>query len=234
MSRDPDQHSDQSHIAYRDDDGHPQLIHQDMLDEYSEKPPPVQRRRFYKNKKYWIICSIISVIVIVVAVVLILYVIFPKIAQSLMNHSGISVNKAQITFTKPDSLNGAVYSKRDGGDDLNTTFYMSMESSLSNTGPFAATIKFHNPVEVYYNNSLLGNIFFYDDTHIAAGHGTLNAVTPFVIKDVDAFTSFSKQMLAVETFTWTLKGKLDITALSRYDENIRLCLFPIVYLCFFL
>ncbi|CEG75653.1 hypothetical protein RMATCC62417_10662 [Rhizopus microsporus] len=215
MSRDPDQHSDQSHIAYRDDDGHPQLIHQDMLDEYSEKPPPVQRRRFYKNKKYWIICSIISVIVIVVAVVLILYVIFPKIAQSLMNHSGISVNKAQITFTKPDSLNGAVYSKRDGGDDLNTTFYMSMESSLSNTGPFAATIKFHNPVEVYYNNSLLGNIFFYDDTHIAAGHGTLNAVTPFVIKDVDAFTSFSKQMLAVETFTWTLKGKLDITALSR-------------------
>ncbi|KAG1244155.1 hypothetical protein G6F68_015559 [Rhizopus microsporus] len=92
-----------------------------------------------------------------------------------------------------------------------------MDSSLSNTGPFSASIKFHNPVEVYYNNTLLGDIYFFNDTHISTGHGSLNAVTPFTIKDVNAFAAFSKQMLAVETFTWTLKGKLDITALSRYE-----------------
>ncbi|KAG0746078.1 hypothetical protein G6F33_006884 [Rhizopus arrhizus] len=215
MPHDLDQRSDQSPIDYGDDDARGHLRTHDILEQYSEKPfPPPQRQPFYKKKKYWIICSVISVIIIVVVIVLILYVIFPKIAQTLMNNAGITVNAAQISFTKPDALAGTVYSKRDG-DDLNSTFYMNMDSSLSNTGPFSASIKFHNPVEVYYNNTLLGDIYFFNDTHISTGHGSLNAVTPFTIKDVNAFAAFSKQMLAVETFTWTLKGKLDITALSR-------------------
>lgn len=187
------------------------------MEEYAEKPAPPPKRRFYKNKKYWIICAVITIIVVIVVVCLALYVFFPMIAQSLMNQAGIDVNSAQITFTKPSDLNGQSYKKR---DDLNSTFYMNMQSSLKNTGPFAADIKFHNPVEVYYNDTLLGNIFLYNNTHISGGHGSLNAITPFLIKDEASFANFAKDMLAVEQFKWTLKGKLDITALTRYTKYI--------------
>ncbi|RCI03191.1 hypothetical protein CU098_005823 [Rhizopus stolonifer] len=192
--------------SYHDENEH-------IMEEYAEKPILPLKRPFYKKKKYWIICSVLSAIILIVVIVLILYVFFPMIAQSLMNQAKIDVGGAQISFTKPDVLNGQTYTKRDG-DDLNSTFYMNMESTLKNTGPFAASIKFHNPIQVLYNDTTLGEIYLYNDTHISSGHGTLNAITPFVIKDLDAFTLFTKDMLAVKEFSWTLVGKLDITALS--------------------
>ncbi|KAI9255982.1 hypothetical protein BY458DRAFT_558480 [Sporodiniella umbellata] len=193
--------------SYHDEDGR-------IMEEYSEKPILPQKRPFYKKKRYWIICSILSAIILVVVIVLILYVFFPMIAQALMNKAEIEVGGAQISFTKPEVLNGQTYTKRDG-DDLNSTFYMTMDSSLKNTGPFAASIKFHNPIQVLYNDTTLGEIYLYNDTSISGGHGTLNAITPFIIKDTNAFSAFTKDMLAVKEFAWTLVGKLDITALSR-------------------
>lgn len=187
----------------------------DLIEEYSEKPAAPVKRPFYKKKKYWIICSILTAIIVLVVVLLAVFVFFPMIAQSLMNQAKIDVNAAQITFKKPEDLATQTYSKRDG-DNLNTTFYMNMESGLSNTGPFAADIKFHNPIEVLYKDQVLGNIYLFNDTHISGGKGALNAITPFLIKDEAAFTAFSKDMLAVDEFKWTLKGKLDVTALTRY------------------
>lgn len=210
--------SDNIDYHHSDEQGH--LRENDMMEEYSEKAAPPQKLRFYKRKRYWVICAINTVIITVVAVVLALYVIFPKVAQSLMNQSHIDVTAADISFTKPDALNGQTYSKRDG-DDMNSTFYMNMQSALSNAGPFSASINFHNPIEVYYNDTLLGNIFLYNQSHISGGHGQLNAITPFVIKDQTAFASFAKSMLAVDTFVWTLKGKLDISALTRYCNTIK-------------
>lgn len=203
------------HEYYHSADDNQNLRDDDMMEEYSEKAAPPPKRRWYKrSKKYWIICSSITVVLIVVIVVLALYVIFPKIAQSLMNKSKIDVTAAGITFNKPEALADSVYTKRDG-DDMNSTFYMNMESALSHTGPFHASIQFHNPVQIYYEESYLGDIFIYNKTTIGGGHGQLNAVTPFLIKDQAAFAAFAKTMLAVEEFRWTLKGKLDITALSR-------------------
>lgn len=198
-------HDPADQVALRNDEG--------IMDEYAEKASPPPKRKFYKTKKYWIICSINTVIVVVVAVVLALYVIFPKVAQNIMNGSKIDVTSSDISFVKPDALTNTVYSKRD--DDMNTTFYMNMGSTLSHTGPFSATIKFQNPVHVYYNDTLLGDIYLFNETKVSGGHGSLNAITPFMIRDENAFASFAKTMLAVESFKWTLKGKLDITALSR-------------------
>jgi hypothetical protein len=92
---------------------------------------------------------------------------------------------------------------------------MNLGSALSHTGPFSATIEFQNPINVYYNDTLLGDIYFYNKTKVSGGKGSLNAVTPFMIKDEAAFASFAKTMLAVDSFTWTLKGKLKISALTR-------------------
>lgn len=193
-------------------------VDQGVMEEYSEKPPPPPPRRFYRNKKYWIVCSILTVIIVVVVVLLIVFVFFPIIAQSLMNKANIGVNSAQITFTPPDNLdtnNALSLTKRQQQYDMNQTFFMSMESALSNTGPFSAHIKFYNPIHVYYNDTVLGSLTL-PETDIAGGHGTLKAVTPFEITNASYFAEFAKEMLAAKTFVWTMKGKLDITALSRY------------------
>ncbi|CAO3625583.1 unnamed protein product [Cunninghamella echinulata] len=187
------------------------LADQTVLEEYTEKPPPPPaKKKFYKNKKFLIPCGIISAILIVVVVCLVVFVFFPMIAQSLMNQSGISVNGAGISFTDQQQQNA----KRDDIFDIQKQFFMSMDSSLSNTGPFHASISFHNPIVVYYNDTLLGNITL-PNTDIGGGKGELKADTPFLIQDPIYFAAFSKDMLAFETFNWNLKGKCDITALGR-------------------
>ncbi|KAI9493349.1 hypothetical protein BDB00DRAFT_823642 [Zychaea mexicana] len=209
----PDMHSqqqDQSLLDRQQSNNEPASVENSVMEEYSEKPPPPPPRRFYKQKKYWIICSIITVIIVVVVVLLIIYVFFPMIAQALMNQSGIGVDSSDITFNPPDNLN-----KRDGEQlNMNSSFYMSMTSSMSNTGPFAADLKFHNPINVYYNDTLLGNITL-PDSNIAGGKGTLQADTPFLIQNTTFFAAFAREMLANDEFKWKLKGKLDITALTR-------------------
>lgn len=181
-----------------------------VMEEYSEKPPPPPRRRFYKQKRYWIICSVITVIIVVVVVLLIIYVFFPMIAQSLINKAGIEVGDAQITFSPPDNLS----SQKRQTYNMNETFFMNMTSKLTNTGPFSADITFHNPIEVYYNDTILGTITL-PSAHVSGGSGQLKAFTPFYINNTEFFASFSKDMLADKTFTWRMKGKLDISALSR-------------------
>ncbi|KAI8070949.1 hypothetical protein BC940DRAFT_345179 [Gongronella butleri] len=180
----------------------------DQMEEYLEKPPPPRKQPLYKNKKFLISCGVISAIVVIVVVCLMIFVFFPMICQSLMNQAGVSVNAAQITFSQPSGQNA----KRDFNPQ--NTFMMNMDSSLSNTGPFAATIKFHNPITIFYNDTLLGNVTL-PDTNIGGGKGSLKANTPFDIQDVSYFTNFAKDMLAMDTFYWTMKGSADITALGR-------------------
>lgn len=185
--------------------------HGDTLEEYSEKPAAPVNRPFYKKKKYWIICSVVTVIVVVVAVLLILFVAFPKIAQSTMNHSQIEVKGAQISFEPPTGSGLQPVA----GADANSTFYMHMVTDLKNTGPFSAQIEFEDNVQVLYNNTVLGTITL-PNTHIGGGHGSIDTVTPFKIADIAAFSTFSRYMLANEKFVWTLNGKAKITALTRY------------------
>ncbi|KAI8149167.1 hypothetical protein BJV82DRAFT_209323 [Fennellomyces sp. T-0311] len=213
--------ADDSQYLDRGSSNSSRSVEEGVMEEYAEKPPPPPKRRFYKQKKYWIICSIITVLIVVVVVLLIIFVFFPMIAQSIMNHAGIGVEEANISFSPPeDNL------ARRQEIDKERTFYMSMTSKLSNTGPFSADIEFHNPINVYYNDTLIGTITL-PRTHISGGKGTLKAVTPFLIEDPAYFTEFTKDLLAQESFAWRLKGKLDISALSRtatidLDKEIHL------------
>lgn len=189
-----------------------------------EKGAPMPPRKFYRQKRYWIVCSIITSIIVVVIVLLALFVFYPMIAQFLMNQSGIEVGDARITFDPPkDNLQkrGVVdASSITPAADLNSTFFMSMASDLTNTGPFPAALHFHNPINVFYNDTLLGKMTL-PDSNIALGKGHIDAVTPFEIANTTFFALFAKEMLAVEEFKWRLKGKLDITALTRYVVRVQ-------------
>ncbi|KAI8071000.1 hypothetical protein BC940DRAFT_365659 [Gongronella butleri] len=186
-------------------------IEDDMMEEYSEKPPPPPKKPLYKNKKFLITCGVISAIVVIVVVCLMVFVFYPMICQSLVNQANINLNAAVITFSPPASASGA--QKRET-IDIQKQFFMQMDSGLSNTGPFSASINFHNPVNVYYNDTLLGQVNL-PDTNIAGGSGNLKADTIFNIQDETFFAAFSKDMLALDSFDWKLSTKADVHALGR-------------------
>lgn len=119
---------------------------------YDEKQvQPRSKYRDYVNprrRKYWYLCVPTTIIITILVVVLILFVAFPKIAQSTINGSSITVDSASISFA---NANGGSVAKRDA-PDANSTFTLSMKSSLSHTGIFSATIKF-DTVSVYYKSN---------------------------------------------------------------------------------
>ncbi|KAF9918401.1 hypothetical protein BX616_008961 [Lobosporangium transversale] len=172
------------------------------FEEYDEVTKPTTRP-FYKRRKYWIFCAIITVITVAVAVPIALFVILPKIAQVILNHSTMSFNSIQIT------------------NPTNQSMDMTMDGVLGNTGPFSATIKFPEPIQVYYNDVMLGSMNL-PDTKASGGKGTLQAQAAFNINDEAAFGSFSADMLNQPTFTWVLKSKVTIVALGRTVSNLNL------------
>ncbi|CAO3621444.1 unnamed protein product [Cunninghamella echinulata] len=104
--------------------------------------------------------------------------------------------------------------KRDGEFDIQKTFFMTMQTSFTNTGLLSATVSFHNPLNIYYNETLLGNITL-PDVNINGGYGSLNTETPFYIEDTDYFSAFSSDMLTFDKFDWTMKGQADVTGVGR-------------------
>jgi len=60
----------------------------DEFDEY-EDATKTTSPKFYRRRKFWMFCIPNLIIVVIVAVILGLYVIMPKIAQSLMNKATI-------------------------------------------------------------------------------------------------------------------------------------------------
>ncbi|KAF9421486.1 hypothetical protein BGZ94_008824 [Podila epigama] len=179
----------------RDEDYH-------EFEEYDEVTKPAAQP-FYKRRKYWIFCAIMTVITVAIAVPVGLFVVLPAIAQHILDGSTMSFNNIQIT------------------EPTNTTLKMAMDGALGKTGPFPATIKFPEPIEVYYNEALLGSMTL-QDTKASGGKGALLDTTVFTIKDEAAFGSFSADMMNQAKFTWVLKGKITLVALGRTVNNLKL------------
>ncbi|KAI8579351.1 hypothetical protein K450DRAFT_288548 [Umbelopsis ramanniana AG] len=161
-----------------------------------------------RRRKYWYLCIPVTIVIVIVVVVLALFVAFPAIAQNTINGSSINIQNADITFGSTGSV-----SKRDVTDG-NSTFNLDMKSSLSNTGPFSATITF-DTIDVYYNDTILLGSMNLPTAHVSGGHGELDANTVFTVANQTDFGNFAKDMLAVDSFKWTLKGGASISALSR-------------------
>lgn len=172
------------------------------FEEYDEVTKP-QRTPFYKRRKYWVFCAIITVIAVAIIVPLGLFVILPKVAQHIVNGSNMGFSSIMIT------------------SPTNTNMKMTMDGELTNTGPFPATIKFPDPIEVYYNDALLGSMRL-PDTKASGGSGKLNAEATFDISDATAFGSFSGDMMNNPSFVWKLKSSVTIVALGRTVSGLKL------------
>ncbi|KAI8071002.1 hypothetical protein BC940DRAFT_345216 [Gongronella butleri] len=183
-------------------------------DVYFEKPPPPRKRPFYKKKRNWAICLGIVAVVVVVVVCLIVFVFFGKIAQLLVNNAGLSVNSAYITFTPTSSPQSTLAKRQQQAINMQTSCYMALDGSLSNTGPISGSVHFHNPVQVFYNDTVLGTLEL-PDTQIGPNHNSIVADTVFQINNTQFFTKFAEDMLVMDSFDWRLLAQADVSAIGR-------------------
>lgn len=171
--------------------------------EFLNEKPVVNDSPFYKKRKWQLLCLVQTPIITVVTVILAIYVIFPAIAQTALNQAYLNVQVGNITNPKNDS------------------FDLSLQSTLTNTGPFPARITFTSAVDVYWENLHIGT-FNIDPVSIKGGHGSLTQQTRFNIIDVSAFGNFSKQLITQPSFTWTLKASVNIVALNIHKNGLSL------------
>jgi len=147
------------------------------FDEYDEVTKPTTQP-FYKRRKYWVFCAIMTVITVAIGVPIALFVILPKIAQLILNKSTMNFQSIQIT------------------NPTNNSLTMAMDGKLGKTGPFSATITFPEPIEIFYNGTMLGSMNL-PPTKASGGSGDLKADSVlFSISDTDAFGSFSADMVS--------------------------------------
>ncbi|KAG0264521.1 hypothetical protein DFQ27_001190 [Actinomortierella ambigua] len=187
------------------DENLPYGDHEVEYDEFEEheitKPAA---RPFYKRRKYWIFCAILTVVIVAIAVPVALFVILPKVAQSIVNQSKLSFNSIQIT------------------EPTNTTMKMALNGALNDAGPFHATVSYPVPIQVFYQGQKLGEMTDMPQTEASGGKGSIEGTASFTVTDEAAFSSFSKDMLGQKSFVWNLRGKVEIRAMGRTVSDLDL------------
>ncbi|KAJ3006063.1 hypothetical protein HKX48_000310 [Thoreauomyces humboldtii] len=169
--------------------------------------PATKRHGFWTKKK--IICAAILAF-IVVALVIILPVLFlvigPKLAQSGINDSVLTVTDASIL------------------NPQNATFNMALAIAVTNAGKVKATLTHTSPVAVWWvipgkgeQQLLTMTLPPFSVDH--SGSGTINAnVQNVTILDQALFAQFNQYLIASPSFQWRLVGELSAHAIGRdYD-----------------
>lgn len=150
----------------------------DGFDEYDEEHGHAaeKRVRFYKTKRFWIRCLVILVILLAILIPLIIFVILPKLVQSIVNHSEMSMNQLNMT------------------DASETGMKVSLTGGISNAGIFPATIEFPEPIVVSWEGHQLGSMKM-SAVKASGGSATIVDSTTFTIINKEAFGTFAKQMV---------------------------------------
>jgi len=81
-------------------------------DEFDEHDDVVKPRAapFYKRKRFWVICMVITVILVAILVPIILFLILPKVAQTIVNNSSLAFDNIVISEpTNTVSLFGPLF-----------------------------------------------------------------------------------------------------------------------------
>ncbi|KAG0239190.1 hypothetical protein BGW41_007881 [Actinomortierella wolfii] len=191
-----DYYSEKAELDEPGFDEYPEHDYDDALDGKKKK-------RFYRNRRFWYVCGGVTLLGVAIFVPLLLLVILPKIAQSIINHSTMSLYQLNMT------------------DATEAGMRVSMSGGIGNAGAFSATIEFPEPIVVSWKDKTLGSMTM-SSVKAAGGKATIADSTYFSISDVDAFSEFSKEMLNIKEFTWVLNSKVTIKALGQTIKNLNL------------
>lgn len=135
-----------------------------------------KRKRFYQTKRFWIRCALITVVILAIFIPLLLIVILPKLVQSIVNHSTMSMSQLNMT------------------DATETDVKVSLTGGIANAGIFPATIDFPEPILVQWEGKTLGSMRM-SSVSASGGKASIVDSTTFTIVDKEAFSTFAKAMV---------------------------------------
>ncbi|KAF9576485.1 hypothetical protein EC968_007963 [Mortierella alpina] len=168
-------------------------------DDVKVQPSP----RFYKRRKFWLFCILITIVLLAILIPIIILVVLPKLVQSIVNKSTMSL--AQINMTEATEISTKV----------------SLAGAVGNAGIFSATIDFPEPIVVAWEGHQIGNMSM-SSIRASGGKGSIVEKTTFFITDKDAFSNFAKKMMSVESFIWTLSSKVNVRAVGRTIRDVNM------------
>ncbi|KII92866.1 hypothetical protein PLICRDRAFT_102438 [Plicaturopsis crispa FD-325 SS-3] len=87
------------------------------------------------------------------------------------------------------------------------SFTTKLTGSITNAGPFDATIHFGSGLTVAWSGKPLGTIKMSDVKLSADVGATLDLESAFEVADVDHLTDFTKTLLTAESFDWDISGE---------------------------
>ncbi|KIK99094.1 hypothetical protein PAXRUDRAFT_30734 [Paxillus rubicundulus Ve08.2h10] len=111
-------------------------------------------------------------------------------------------------------------------DPQETSFGTQLKGSITDAGPFDATISFGNGLTVSWNGQLLGTMQMSDVNVVGDVGATLDVQTTFEVADVDYLTSFTKVLLNEESFQWDIAAEnltgVEIPGISLPSKSVTL------------
>lgn len=134
---------------------------------------------FYRRKKVIWTCVIGTIIFLAIFVPLLIFVIIPKIAQSMLNSSSMSILQLNMTNPGETSLTVSVSAEVGGIPKI-----------------FSADMEFTEKVMVHWNGQVIGSMGL-DPVHVSGGKGSILQSTAFAIENKDAFAAFAKDMVSL-------------------------------------
>ncbi|EST10168.1 Protein of unknown function DUF3712 [Kalmanozyma brasiliensis GHG001] len=103
------------------------------------------------------------------------------------------------------------------------SFQTALQGTITNSGPFDATIQFTNGLNVTWNGRLLGQIAMPNVSLAGDVGATLEILAEFVVADVGYLTEFTRFLLTEQSFVWNIAGDgLSVAALGIQVDNISI------------
>ncbi|KAI8804175.1 hypothetical protein BJ742DRAFT_742327 [Cladochytrium replicatum] len=163
------------------------------------------RKPFYVRHKRWVICGGVTLIFLVIFLPVLFLVIIPKIIQGIVDASAIS-------FTSASLSNVTV-----------TSFRLSGNGTISNSGSIPATITTENPIILSWNGKNLGSLPGLPPISAGQGGDVALSINDIVsVSNEDNFANFAAYLLNNKNFTWTLTTSVTVTALGIPFKGISL------------
>ncbi|CDR88214.1 uncharacterized protein SPSC_03875 [Sporisorium scitamineum] len=103
------------------------------------------------------------------------------------------------------------------------SFQTALQGTITNSGPFDATIQFRNGLNVTWNGRLLGQIAMPNVSLAGDVGATLEILAQFAVADVGYLTEFTKYLLTEQSFVWNIAGDgLSVAALGIEVNDITI------------
>ncbi|KFH70915.1 hypothetical protein MVEG_03761 [Podila verticillata NRRL 6337] len=170
--------------------------------EYDSAHKPY-RAPFYRRKKVIWTCVAGTVIFLAIFIPLLIFVIIPKIAQSLLNSSDMVIQQLNMTNPGETALTVSVAAQVQGIPKI-----------------FSADLEFTDEIQVFWNQKQIGAMSL-DPVEVKGGKGAIHQSTGFKITDTGTFAAFAKEMLAADGFEWNLKSKATLKALGQTIKDLK-------------